>query len=402
MSKQVDEKSSSSEEMQDQRLQVPDIAKQQAPATQEDEHIVDLKELVVEEKVEKENKEKELERMREREKTLPSNQVSDKKFTCGEWLVVVMSVILLIIFFPIAPFLVIRSVRTYARSVILRLGRLRGAVGPGIFCVIPCTDHYKVIDLRVRTFDVPQQEVLTRDSVTTRVDAVIYYRIHDSIKSVLNVADVNTATKLLAQTTLRNVIGKHLLQDLIAHREAVSFSLRNLLDEATESWGVTIDRVELKDIVLPAGMQRAMAAEAEAVRVARGKVVAAGGERLAAKNLRLAADEMMKSPAALQLRYLQTLTSIASEHNSTIVFPMPLDGPLGAVPRMMGGIAPALAPQHPGVSQALAAATSFMTQQPERVVPDKFEVSGDHADDKILTLLTSQLETATEAKEVKK
>jgi len=206
------------------------------------------------------------------------------------------------------------------------LGRLQGgALGPGLFCVIPCTDTYNVVDMRVQTFDVPSQEVLTRDSVTVHVNAVVYYRISDPVKSVLNVNDVNLSTQLLGQTTLRNVIGTHLLQDLISKRESISHTLQQYLDEATDPWGVKVDRVEIKDIVLPHNMQRAMAAEAEATREARAKVVAAGGERLAAKNLRLAADEMMKSPAALQLRYLQTLTTIAAENNSTIVFPMPVE-----------------------------------------------------------------------------
>jgi len=238
-----------------------------------------------------------------------------------------------------------------------------------------------------------RKRLLTRDSVTIHVNAVVYYRIKEPIKSVLNVANVNTVTHLLAQTTLRNAIGTHPLQDLITHREAVSQALRHILDEATEPWGVSIDRVELKDIVLPAGMQRAMAAEAEAVRVARGKVVAAGGERMAAKNLRLAADEMMKSPAALQLRYLQTLNSIASEKNSTIVFPMPLDG-IGTVPRVMQSIAPVLARRQPDVAQALAASSAFMMgqQQGERADADKYELEGEKNDDQIISLISQKLE----------
>jgi len=257
---------------------------------------------------------------------LPSEKIEDSTKTFSDYVLIILSVILLIIFFPFAPCFTTKIVAQYSRAVLLRLGRLHGgALGPGVFCIIPCTDSYRTIDLRVKTFDVPSQEVLTRDSVTVHVNAVVYYRISDPVKSVLNVEDVNLSTQLLGQTTLRNVIGTHLLQDLIAKREAISHTMQIYLDEATDPWGVKVDRVEIKDIVLPSNMQRAMAAEAEATREARAKVVAAGGERLAARNLRLAADEMMKSPSALQLRYLQTLTQIASERNSTIIFPFPID-----------------------------------------------------------------------------
>jgi erythrocyte band 7 integral membrane protein len=221
----------------------------------------------------------------------------------------------------------IKVVQEYERAVIFRLGRLvkGGARGPGIFFVIPCIDTYRKIDLRTVTFDVPPQEILTKDSVTVAVDAVVYYRISNATVAVSNVEDYGRSTRLLAATTLRNVLGTRNLSECLSERESISHAMQTSLDSATDPWGVKVERVEVKDVRLPLNMQRAMAAEAEASRDARAKVIAAEGEQKASRALKEAADVIMDSPAALQLRYLQTLSSIAAEKNSTIIFPIPME-----------------------------------------------------------------------------
>ncbi|KPM04033.1 mechanosensory protein-like protein [Sarcoptes scabiei] len=215
-------------------------------------------------------------------------------------------------------------VQEYERAVIFRLGRLMkgGPKGPGIFIIVPCIDDFARIDLRTISFDVPPQEILTKDSVTVAVDAVVYYRIINATMAVVNVKDVTRATRLLAASILRNVLGTKDLSQLLSERESIANVIRKQLDEATDPWGVLVERIEVKDVRLPVQMQRAMAAEAEAVREARAKVIAAEGEERASEALRLAAKTMMESPAALQLRYLQTLNTIAAEKNSTIIFPV--------------------------------------------------------------------------------
>merc|ERR1739846_70256 len=200
-----------------------------------------------------------------------------------------------------------------------------GAVGPGMFFVIPCTDEIRVMDLRTVSFDVPPQEILTKDSVTVAVDAVVYYRISSPLSAVCNVADFAKSTKLLASTTLRTVLGTKNLAEILSDRETIATHLLDLLDTATDPWGVKVERVEVKDVRLPQNLQRAMAAEAEATREARAKVIAAEGEQKASRALKEASDIISESPAALQLRYLQTLSSIAAEKNSTIIFPLPMD-----------------------------------------------------------------------------
>lgn len=199
-----------------------------------------------------------------------------------------------------------------------------------MFFVLPCIDNYCKVDLRTVSFDVPPQEVLTRDSVTVSVDAVVYYRIRDPLNAVVQVANYSHSTRLLAATTLRNVLGTRNLSELLTEREAISHSMQVTLDEATDPWGVQVERVEIKDVSLPDSLQRSMAAEAEAAREARAKVIAAEGEMKSSRALKEASDIMCESPAALQLRYLQTLSSIAGEKNSTIVFPLPIEliGPL--------------------------------------------------------------------------
>jgi erythrocyte band 7 integral membrane protein len=218
-------------------------------------------------------------------------------------------------------------VKEYERAVIFRLGRslLGGAKGPGLFFILPCIDNIITIDLRTITFDVAPQEILTKDSVTITVDAVVYFRIFNPIVSVTNVENAQYSTRLLAATTLRNILGTKTLQEILQDRESIAHRMQEILDNATDVWGVKVERVEVKDVRLPVQMQRVMATEAEATREARAKVVAAEGEQRASVALAKAAHTINESPIALQLRYLQTLTHIAAEKNSTIIFPIPIE-----------------------------------------------------------------------------
>uniref|UniRef100_A0AC35G8F6 Band 7 domain-containing protein n=1 Tax=Panagrolaimus sp. PS1159 TaxID=55785 RepID=A0AC35G8F6_9BILA len=229
--------------------------------------------------------------------------------------------------FPISICFTLKVVQEYERAVIFRLGRLigGGAKGPGIFFVMPCIETWTKVDLRTVSFNVPPQEILTRDSVTVSVDAVVYYRVCNATISVANVENAHHSTRLLAQTTLRNMLGTRNLSDILSDRDSIASAMQTLLDEATESWGIKVERVEIKDVRLPVQLQRAMAAEAEAAREARAKVIAAEGEQKASRSLKEAATIISQSPAALQLRYLQTLNSIAAEKNSTIIFPLPME-----------------------------------------------------------------------------
>uniref|UniRef100_A0A914C939 Band 7 domain-containing protein n=1 Tax=Acrobeloides nanus TaxID=290746 RepID=A0A914C939_9BILA len=297
------------------------------------------------------------------------------------WILTVLSYIVIVLTLPFSPFFCLKVVQEYERAVIFRLGRLMpgGARGPGLFFIIPCIDSYRKVDLRTVSFDVPPQEILSKDSVTVAVDAVVYFRISNATISVTNVEDASRSTKLLAQTTLRNILGTRTLAEMLSDREAISLqmqvyfrisnatisvtnvedasrstkllaqtTLRNILgtrtlaemlsdreaislqmqatlDEATDPWGVKVERVEVKDVRLPVQLQRAMAAEAEATREARAKVIAAEGEQKASRALYQAASVISESSAALQLRYLQTLNSISAEKNSTIIFPFPIE-----------------------------------------------------------------------------
>ncbi|KAM3727915.1 Mechanosensory protein [Dirofilaria immitis] len=245
---------------------------------------------------------------------------------CG-WILTILSYILIFFTLPISVCMCVKVVQEYERVVIFRLGRLMpgGAKGPGIFFIVPCIDTYRKVDLRVISFEVPPQEILSKDSVTVAVDAVVYFRISNATVSVTNVEDAARSTKLLAQTTLRNILGTKTLTEMLSDREAISLQMQITLDEATEPWGVKVERVEVKDVRLPVQLQRAMAAEAEAAREARAKVIVAEGEQKASRALKEAAEIIAESPSALQLRYLQTLNSISAEKNSTIIFPFPID-----------------------------------------------------------------------------
>lgn len=219
----------------------------------------------------------------------------------------------------------VRVVQEYERGVIFRLGRVIGAKGPGLFFIIPIVDRMVKVDLRTVTLDVPAQETITRDNVTVKVNAVCYFRVLDPVAAVINVANFLVATQQIAQTTLRSVLGQSELDELLAQRDRINQKLQKIIDEQTEPWGVKVSVVEVKDLELPDSMKRAMARQAEAEREKRSKIIHAEGELQASQSLAQAATIMETAPSALQLRYLQTLTEIGAEHNSTIVFPLPIE-----------------------------------------------------------------------------
>ncbi len=219
----------------------------------------------------------------------------------------------------------IRIAQEYERGVVFRLGRYTGVRGPGLFFLIPFIERSVKVDLRVVTLDVPSQEAITRDNVTVKVNAVVYFRVVKPEDSVIKVFDHRYATSQISQTTLRSVLGQSELDELLAHREKINQTLQKIIDEQTDPWGVKVSIVEIKDVELPQTMQRAIAAQAEAERERRAKIVHAEGEHQAAEKLAEAARVMATQPMSLQLRYLQTLTVIATEKTNTIVFPLPVD-----------------------------------------------------------------------------
>ncbi len=219
----------------------------------------------------------------------------------------------------------VKIVAEYERGVIFRLGRLVGARGPGLFLIIPFVDRMVKVDLRVVTMDVPSQEVITKDNVTVRVNAVVYFRVVDPEASVVKVLDHIRATSQISQTTLRNVLGQSELDELLTQREKLNQVLQGIIDEHTDPWGVKVSTVEIKEVELAEQMKRMMAAQAEAERERRAKIIHAEGEFQAAERLSQAGTIIAREPVTLQLRYLQTLTEVASERNSTIIFPLPID-----------------------------------------------------------------------------
>src|SRR5881396_1678670 len=231
-------------------------------------------------------------------------------------------VVLIVIFFFLSG---LRIVQQYERGVIFILGNLTGAKGPGVFWVPPIITRMVKVDLRIVTLTVPPQDVITRDNVTIKVAAVVYYYVVDPIAAVVNVVNYGQATTQIGQTTLRNVLGQSELDELLAQRDKINRELQAIIDEHTERWGVKVTAVEIKDVELPVTMQRAMAKQAEAEREKRAKIIHAQGELQASSQLAQAANVIGSQPSALQLRYLQTLTEIAVEKNSTIIFPLPID-----------------------------------------------------------------------------
>jgi regulator of protease activity HflC (stomatin/prohibitin superfamily) len=238
----------------------------------------------------------------------------------GPFIAAIVAIVVIIILS-----LSIKVVNEYERGVIFRLGRLLGAKGPGLFLMIPFIDRMVKIDLRVITLDVPSQDVITRDNVTVRVNAVVYFRVINPEASVVKVTNHIQATSQISQTTLRNVLGQHELDELLSQREKLNQNLQSIIDEQTDPWGVKVSIVEIKDVELPESMRRSMAAQAEAERVRRAKIIHAEGEMQASQKLTEAGHVIAQEPVTLQLRYLQTLTEIATEKTNTLVFPIPID-----------------------------------------------------------------------------
>jgi len=238
-------------------------------------------------------------------------------------LVIVAFAALLFVIFVIAS--AVRIVNEYERGVIFSLGRIRGpARGPGLFFLVPIRDRMVKVDLRTITMDVPPQDIITRDNVPARVNAVVYFRVMDPNRSVIEVENYVLATSQISQTTLRSVLGQKDLDDLLTNREAINEELQAIIDDQTDPWGVKVSVVEVKDVEIPQQMQRAMARQAESERERRAKIIAAEGEYQASQRLKQAADRLA-GPTALQLRLFQTLTEVSSENNSTIILPVPLD-----------------------------------------------------------------------------
>jgi regulator of protease activity HflC (stomatin/prohibitin superfamily) len=219
----------------------------------------------------------------------------------------------------------VRVLREYERGIVFRLGKLIGAKGPGLVLLIPIVDRMVRMDLRVVTIDVPKQEVMTRDNVPATVDAVVYFRVMEPEAAVIKVENFLKATSLIAQTTLRSVLGQAELDELLSHRDKINLTLQNIIDRQTDPWGIKVTAVEVKDVALPEGMKRAMAKQAEAERERRAKIVNAEGEYQAAEKMVQAAAIMSAQPIALQLRFLQTMREISSEHNTTTFLPVPID-----------------------------------------------------------------------------
>jgi regulator of protease activity HflC (stomatin/prohibitin superfamily) len=238
------------------------------------------------------------------------------------------------VFLLLVLFSAIKVVQEYERGVVFRLGRLAGVRGPGLILLIPFLERMQKVDLRTVTMDIPAQEVITKDNVTIRVNAVAYFRVLNPDAAVVNVADYIRATSQIAQTTLRSVLGQSTMDDLLAEREKINQQLAQIIDDQTEPWGIKVSIVEVKDVELPQSMQRAMARQAEAEREKRAKIIHAEGEFQASQQLAEAADIINQNPVTIQLRYLQTLTEIGAEQNTTVVFPLPID----MISNLVGGL----------------------------------------------------------------
>src|SRR5438874_7742222 len=238
-------------------------------------------------------------------------------------IVVFLVAVVVVVFLVVTS--AVKIVQEYERGVIFRLGRLVGARGPGLILLIPGVERMRKVDLRIVTLEVPAQEAITRDNVTVKVNAVVYFRVVDPEEAVVKVLDYVRATSLIGQTTLRSILGQSDLDHLLSERDKINAELQQVIDTQTSAWGVKVTSVEVRDLELPQTMQRAMARQAEAEREKRAKVIHAEGEYTASQQLANAAAVIGSQPATLQLRYLQTLTEIAAEKNSTIIFPLPLE-----------------------------------------------------------------------------
>lgn len=269
---------------------------------------------------------------------------------------IVLIVVAVFVLFVLSA--VVKIVQEYERGVVFRLGRLVGPRGPGIIFLIPFVEQMRKIDLRTVTMDIPAQEVITRDNVTVRVNAVAYFRVVDPNAAVVNVADFIRATSQISQTTLRSVLGQGELDDLLSERDKINQDLQRIIDEQTEPWGVKVSVVEVKDVELPPSMQRAMARQAEAEREKRAKIIHAEGEFQASQQLAQAADVINRNPVTIQLRYLQTLTEIGAEQNTTVIVALPADA--SGIP---GGIAHSLTREVMATGSITGAATNANNQE---------------------------------------
>ena len=234
-------------------------------------------------------------------------------------------ILIVVVFILLLLLSAIKVLNEYERGVMLSLGRFTGIKGPGVIVVIPFLQQMRKVDLRVIVLNVPKQDVITRDNVSVKVNAVVYFRIVDPGKSIIQVANAFDATSQVAQTTLRSVVGQHEMDDLLSQRDKLNVDLQRILDQNTEAWGIKVSNVEIKDVDLDESMIRAMAKQAEAERTRRAKIIHAEGEAQAAQQLVAAAQSLAREPSALQLRYLQTLADIAHERTQLIVFPLPID-----------------------------------------------------------------------------
>ena len=280
----------------------------------------------------------------------------------------VLAAIVVVVLLLVLGVASLRVVREYERIVAFRLGRLRGALGPGLVFMLPFLDRGVKVDLRVVTLTIPPQEVITRDNVTARVNAVVMFKVADPVRSVMSVENHAVATSQFAQTTLRSVVGRAELDTLLAHRADLNEDLAQSIAHQTEPWGVEVSIVEIKDVEIPEIMQRAMAREAEAERERRAKVISARGELQASQELRDAALTLSEAPASLQLRYLQTLLELGADQNSTIVFPLPMDiiGPLVSAVERSAASPPAKSgpPAEPVPKRALAVVDDHVEGEP--------------------------------------
>jgi regulator of protease activity HflC (stomatin/prohibitin superfamily) len=288
-----------------------------------------------------------------------------------------LAVVVIVVFAGMLVGASVRVLREYERAVVFRIGRLVGVRGPGLLLLLPGIDRMVRVSLRTVTLNVPPQDIITRDNVPARVDAVVYFRVVDAAASVVSIENAVKATSQIAATTLRSVLGKAELDSLLAERERLNEDLQQIIDEQTEPWGIKVTTVEIKDVGIPTTMQRAMARQAEAERERRAKVIHAEGEKQASASLSEAAAVLAQNPAAIQLRYLQTLAELGGENNSTIVFPLPLDliGPLLG----LGEAAPQRTEQpasEPARLSAPADGASLMAPQPEQGVAAPAAVPG--------------------------
>lgn len=285
--------------------------------------------------------------------------------------IVISVIVIILVLALITGSASVKVVQEYERGVIFRLGRLMGARGPGLIVLVPFLERMRKVDLRIITLDVPSQECISKDNVTLKVNAVIYFKVISPNDSVVKVLNFTTATLQIAQTTLRNVIGQSLLDELLSERERINIRLQTIIDEQTEPWGIKVTLVEIKDVELPSSMQRAMARQAEAERERRAKVINADGEFQASQKLAEAGRVLAEVPTTMQLRFLQTLSEVLSSpnNNTIIAFPLPLEV-RGIMPQgpMLGELMPSV-PATNGHEPALASAESGMIEPPAGPAP---------------------------------